>query len=267
MENLDAKNNTIIIGTKNDVHKFLLFVIPLSVPFYLLNLITVKLLPFNLPASALMILVPSGLGIYYFRKNSDEYKMKDFFRAIADFQVAEKRSSLVLSLLFMPVLYLIAVVIKDPNSIMQIFREESKISIFIAGFLLFFLGAIIEELAWTTYATPALHKSYGILKTGFIIGLVWGLWHLVPYIMQGRDICSIFFLVTNSVAFRIIMGYLYNYSNGATISALFFHTMINLVPELLPGGYKAFDFSTLAILLWLSVIVCYIVHHFNNLKT
>ena len=132
---------------------------------------------------------------------------------------------------------------------------------------MFFLGAIIEELAWTTYATPVLQKSYGILKTGLIIGLVWGLWHLVPYIMQGRDIWSIFFLVTNSVAFRIIMGYLYNYSNGATISALFFHTMINLVPELLPGGYKAFDFSTLAILLWLSVIVCYIVYHFNNLKS
>lgn len=264
---MDAKDNTIIFGTKNDVRKFLLYVIPLSIPFYLLNLTTVKLLPFNLPASALMILVPSGLGIYYFRKNPTEYKMKDFFRAIVDFQVAKKRFSLVLSLLFMPVLYLIAVVIKDPNSIMQIFRAESNISIYIAGFLLFFLGAISEELAWTTYATPVLQKSYGILKTGLIIGLVWGLWHLVPYIMQGRDIWSIFFLVTNSVAFRIIMGYLYNYSNGATISALFFHTMINLVPELLPGGYKAFDFSTLAILLWLSVIVCYIVYHFKNLKS
>lgn len=137
MEKMDAKDNTIIFGTKNDVRKFLLYVIPLSIPFYLLNLTTVKLLPFNLPASALMILVPSGLGIYYFRKNPTEYKMKDFFRAIVDFQVAKKRFSLVLSLLFMPVLYLIAVVIKDPNSIMQIFRAESNISIYIAGFCCF----------------------------------------------------------------------------------------------------------------------------------
>ena len=134
---MDVKDNTIIFGTKNDVHKFLLFIIPLSVPFYLLNLITVKWLPFNLPVSALMILVPLGLGNYYFWKNSNEYKMKDFFRAIVDFQVAGKRSSLVLSLLFMPVLYMIAVVIKDPNSIMQIFRAESNISIFIAGFCCF----------------------------------------------------------------------------------------------------------------------------------
>jgi len=261
VENIDTKDNKVIFGTKRDVLYFLLLIIPLSAPFYLLNLIRVRLLPFNLPTSALMILVPLGLAIYAVWKNTNAYKLKDFFRAIVDYNRAEKRFSLVLSFLFMPLVYLIAVIIKDPNSISQIFRAESSILIYLAGFLLFFLGAIIEELAWTTYATPVLQESYGILKTGFIIGLVWGLWHLAPYIMQGWDGWSILFLVTNSVAYRIIMGYLYKYSDGATTSALLFHTMINFIPELLPDGYNAFDFSTLAILLWISVVVCCLVHY------
>lgn len=90
---MDAKDNTIIFGTKEDVLKFLLLVIPLSIPFYLLNIIPVGLLPFNLPTSALMILVPLGLAIYAVRKNTNAYKLKDFFRAIVDFNRAEKRYS------------------------------------------------------------------------------------------------------------------------------------------------------------------------------
>ncbi|HPW66687.1 MAG TPA: CPBP family intramembrane metalloprotease [Salinivirgaceae bacterium] len=244
-----------MFGNKKDILRFLLLVIPLSVPFYLLNLIPVKLFPFGMPTSVLMIIVPLGLAIYGVRKNGGTDKLKEFFRAILDFKKAKKRFSLVLSFLFMPVLFLIAAIIKDPNNLLGIFQDGSIILLFVGGFVFFYFGAIFEELAWTTYATPVLQKSYGILKTGVLIGVVWGLWHLVPYIMMGHDTRTIFFLTTCSVAYRIIMGYLYRYSGGATTSALLFHTMINLTPELLPGGYKAFDFRTLAILLWVSVVI------------
>ncbi len=247
-----------MFGTQKDIFRSLLLVIPLSAPFYLLNLIPGQLFPFRLPTSVLMIFVPFGLAIYGVRRNGGTDKLKAFFRAIVDFGKARKPFSLVLSFLFMPVLFLIAAIIKDPNNVLNITQGfGSHFLLFFGGFVLFYFGAIFEELAWTTYATPVLQKSYGILKTGVLIGIVWGLWHLVPYIMMGHDGWTIFFLTTDSVAYRIIMGYLYKYSGGATTSALLFHTMINLTPELLPGGYKAFDFSTLSILLWVSVAVCY----------
>lgn len=256
-----------MFGTKKDILRFLLLVIPLSIPFYLLNLIPVQLFPFGMPTSVLMIVVPLGLAIYGVRKNGSTDKLKEFFRAIFDFKKAKNRFSLILSFLFMPVLFLIAALIKDPNNVLLITQGlGSRLLIFIGGFLLFYFGAIFEELAWTTYATPVLQKSYGILKTGMLIGVVWGLWHLVPYIMMGHDGQTVFLLVTGSIAYRIIMGYLYRYSGGATTSALLFHTMINLSPELLPGGYKAFDFSTLAVLLWISVIMCWFVHYIRKVK-
>jgi len=255
-----------MFGTKNDVLRFLLLVIPLSVPFYALNLIPVQLFPFSMPTSVLMIFVPFGLVIYGVWENGGVGKLKDFFRAVIDFRKVKKHFSLIFSFLFMPVLFLIAAIIKDPNNVVDISQGGSRLLIFVGGFVLFYFGAIFEELAWTTYATPVLQKSYGILKTGVLIGVVWGLWHLVPYIMMGHDGWTVFFLTTNSVAYRIIMGYLYKYSDGATTSALLFHTMINLTPELFPGGYKAFDFSTLSILLWASVVICYFVHYTGKVK-
>ncbi|HNY45142.1 MAG TPA: CPBP family intramembrane metalloprotease [Bacteroidales bacterium] len=253
-----------MLATKKDIFRFLLLVIPLSVPFYVLNLIPVQLFPFRLPTSVLMIFVPLGLAIYAVWKNGDADKLKEFFRAIVDFRKAKNRFSLVLSFLFMPFLFFIAAIIKDPDNLLGMSQWGSRIVIFAGGFVLFYFGAIFEELAWTTYATPVLQKSYGILKTGVLIGVVWGLWHLVPYIMMGHDGRTVFFLTTSSVAYRIIMGYLYRYSSGATTSALLFHTMINLSPELLPGRYEAFDLSTLSILLWASVMVCCFVHHIGN---
>lgn len=250
-----------MFGTKKDILRFLLLVIPLSVPFYLLNLIPVQLFPFGMPASALMIIVPFGLAMYGVRKNCGTDKLKEFFHDIFDFRKAKNRFSLVLSFIFMPVLFFIAALIKDPSNVLNI-SQWGNILLLIGGFALFYFGAIFEELAWTTYATPVLQKSYGILKTGVMIGAVWGLWHLVPYIMMGHDGQTVFLLTTGSIAYRIIMGYLYRYSGGATMSALLFHTMINLSPELLPGGYNAFDFSILSILLWISVIVCHLLYIF-----
>lgn len=105
-----------------------------------------------------MILVPLGLAIYAIRKNVDVDKLQDFFRASVEFQTAEKRFSLVLSFLLMPILYLSAAIIKDPHNLAQIFCEKINMLTFMVGFLLFFLGAIIEELAWTTYALRYYRK-------------------------------------------------------------------------------------------------------------
>jgi membrane protease YdiL (CAAX protease family) len=40
-------------------------------------------------------------------------------------------------------------------------------------------AGFFEELGWTGFATPQLRRHYSVLLTGIIIGLVWGLWHLL----------------------------------------------------------------------------------------
>jgi membrane protease YdiL (CAAX protease family) len=40
-------------------------------------------------------------------------------------------------------------------------------------------AGFFEELGWTGFATPQLRQRYSVLLTGIIIGLAWGLWHLL----------------------------------------------------------------------------------------
>jgi membrane protease YdiL (CAAX protease family) len=43
------------------------------------------------------------------------------------------------------------------------------------------LVGIFEELGWTGFAVPNLRLRHGVLATGLIVGLVWGLWHYPPF--------------------------------------------------------------------------------------
>jgi membrane protease YdiL (CAAX protease family) len=40
-------------------------------------------------------------------------------------------------------------------------------------------AGFFEELGWTGFATPQLRRRYSVFLTGIIIGLAWGLWHLL----------------------------------------------------------------------------------------
>ncbi len=40
-------------------------------------------------------------------------------------------------------------------------------------------AGFFEELGWTGFATPQLRRRYGVFLTGIVIGLAWGLWHLL----------------------------------------------------------------------------------------
>jgi len=54
-------------------------------------------------------------------------------------------------------------------------------------FLVFFIAALCEEAGWTVYLTPLLPSRAGVLGTGMLIGTIWGLWHVIPYIQAGHS--------------------------------------------------------------------------------
>ena len=43
--------------------------------------------------------------------------------------------------------------------------------------MIFFTG-LAEEVGWRGYALPELQKKYSAEKSSWILGIVWGLWHL-----------------------------------------------------------------------------------------
>jgi membrane protease YdiL (CAAX protease family) len=38
---------------------------------------------------------------------------------------------------------------------------------------------VFEEVGWTGFATPWLQRRYSAVTTGLIVGVIWGVWHLL----------------------------------------------------------------------------------------
>ena len=49
-------------------------------------------------------------------------------------------------------------------------------------FLAFFVGAIGEELGWQGYAYPGLRTRQSAFGAALVLGAVWALWHVIPFV-------------------------------------------------------------------------------------
>ncbi|HXF63656.1 MAG TPA: type II CAAX endopeptidase family protein, partial [Caldilineaceae bacterium] len=90
-----------------------------------------------------------------------------------------------------------------------------------------------EELGWTGFATPRLRRRHGILATGLIVGVLWGVWHL-PFLRLWPGIAlsgglplgpflaatSFFVLVGQLPAYRVLMVWVYEHTNSLLLAML-----------------------------------------------
>ncbi|MFZ2480833.1 MAG: hypothetical protein WAW78_09240, partial [Propioniciclava sp.] len=104
----------------------------------------------------------------------------------------------------------------------------------------FYLGAIPEEVGWSSYATPPLVGRLGVLGAGGVICVVWEVWHWVPYWAQGRSWDWILSMLVFGVLSRTLMVLLYHHGGGGLAMVCAFHAMLNTVP-LFPAGFTGFD--------------------------
>lgn len=123
----------------------------------------------------------------------------------------------VLSLLVLQVLGLRPAIATDPN----------PISLMLLSIGLGMLVPIGEEPGWTGFATSEWRKRFGVLATGVLMGLLWGLWHLPMFTVSAREsteIPSILFLLillfTWLVPFRVLMVWVYDHTQSLLLVML-----------------------------------------------
>ncbi|MFT3943939.1 MAG: CPBP family intramembrane metalloprotease [Ancrocorticia sp.] len=222
---------------------FLVLVLVLSVPFYFLNLLDIPM-PQGLPPSALMIAVPTIVALFLTYRERGVAGLNELF---VPFGTAPNRW-LLFSILAVPTLvgamYAITVLLGWE----ELGPSALSLSSIPAVAVLYFFGAIPEELGWTMYATKPLLDRYDRLRAGVLIGTVWGLWHVVPFMSQGRDWVWIVGQVGVSITLRIIMVTVFEHTQGALLPALILHASINLYPDMLPGGLNSYYPGILALL-------------------
>ena len=94
------------------------------------------------------------------------------------------------------------------------------------GVTLFLAGAL-EEFGWRGFAQVRLQQRYSAVTASIVVGLVWAFWHL-PFIVAGvGDFPSLYAYVPEVVAFSLVLGWLYNATEGALPVVMLTHAAHN----------------------------------------
>lgn len=90
------------------------------------------------------------------------------------------------------------------------------------------LAGCFEELGWTGFATPRLLNKYNPLKAGFILGLLWALWHMLADFsgnISGLGVADwiqwfVVYWILPLTAYRILMTWVYTKTQSLLVGQL-----------------------------------------------
>lgn len=240
--------------------QFFGLVLILSLPFYALGA-TGASLPFTagLPLSALMAVVPMTAALALVARQSGVGAAGRLFACALTLRVIPNVWWVILALGIMPVAFALTagmVWISGTELPPLHLLPARAITPAVA---LFFVGAVGEELGWQGYAFPALTKHHSALTAALIIGVVWGLWHVIPFALMGRGAGWIIWQSVGMVLMRIIIVWLVVNAGRSILIAVLFHMMSNSVWGVFTNFYPYYDpmvmFAVLAVAVTAGLLV------------
>lgn len=97
-------------------------------------------------------------------------------------------------------------------------------------------GPLGEEPGWRGYALPKLQDRYSALVAGLVLGVLWTVWHLPLFFIEGTSQFTTPFLLfaLSTIASSILITWVYNHTRGSVLLALLFHTALNMTWLYLP---------------------------------
>jgi uncharacterized protein len=231
--------NTITSRSRSPLMFFLL-VFALSLPFWLAGALTsFQLLP-SLPISALAVLCPiTAAAIFVYRENRF-VGVKELLKRSFDFKRVKAKIWYMPIILLMPYIMILSYVAIRLTGVPIPAPQFSFVTALVL-FVVFFIGALGEELGWSGYAIDPLQERFGALWGALLLGAVWAVWHYVPLLEAHRSLVFIAWWSLGTVTTRIIIVWLYNNTGRSVFVAALFHTMVNLTWQLFPINGSYFD--------------------------
>jgi len=222
--------------------RFFLLLFLLSLPFYALGLAGDRL-PFAtfLPLNALMAFVPMTAAIILVARDTGVAGARAFLARALDYRRITSAGWILAAVLLMPIVFVVAYgVVRLDGRALPDLRVFSVPEI-VAYFLMFFVGAIGEELGWQGYAYAGLKTGRSALSVALIIGVIWALWHVIPFVEMGRDAGWIFWQCLGAIAMRVIIVWLFENAGRSVFVAVLFHVTINMPWGVFPDLESYFD--------------------------
>jgi membrane protease YdiL (CAAX protease family) len=173
---------------------------------------------------------------------------------------------------------LFALSLTSPAFLPAIVTSANKASLLLAGLAVGLSGAVAEELGWTGFAVPALRQRHGVLTTGLIVGLLWGVWH-VPITFWASGTSSgalsldsflppLVFYMADLLAYRVLMVWVYDRTESLLLAilmhtSLIASTLFILAPQPILGQAIIYNL-VVAVILWIVVGVVVVANSSNR---
>jgi len=231
---------------------FFLLVFLLSIPFWVAGPVVERLLPdglsATLPASALMVCAPLTAAVILVRRETGPGAAKELLKRAFD-HVRIKRKAWYIPIFFlMPAMMVLQCGLTKLMG-MPLADPQVPALMMPVSFAVFFVAALGEEVGWQGYAIGPLQEQWNVLTASIILGIVWTLWHVIPFIQMGRTPTWIVWHGLSMVMARILYVWIYNNTGKSVFAVILFHAMHNVSTVLLPSyGWPYDPFVTFVIL-------------------
>ena len=117
----------------------------------------------------------------------------------------------------------------------------------------------IEELGWRGYVLDRLQATRTALRATLILGVVWSLWHLPLFFVEGTyqaglgvGTLEFWLFMIGIVPLSVAFTWVYNNTRRSILAIILFHGMVNFTGELIAITERA---DTILILLWVIVAI------------
>ncbi len=256
------------MSENNRITEYIVILMILTIPFYIINGLTQsfpKILPMNLSLGSLAIICPFITAIILV--NKDEHFQGLKLRLKSSFDPRElKKIWLLPDLFIMPIILGLSYLILTYQGIKLPKVDFSLPSLGIL-FILFFIAALLEEVGWMGFLYPKLEKKYNALQSGLLLGLLWAFWHVVLFFQNGHPLIWVVWQCLFTISARVLIVWIYNNNNKSILSAILFHTMINVSVTLFPIDGSFYDPISVGFFTTLLLIIVLLIYEHKTITT
>jgi membrane protease YdiL (CAAX protease family) len=196
----------------------------------------------NLPVSALQAFCPLIAALILVYREEGVGRVRRLLRRVFDQWRIRNRIWYVPIIFLLPLLYLLS------YGVMRLLRlplpDEPHIPFLLIPilFVVFFIAAIGEEVGWMGYAVDPMQERWSALTASIVLGLVWGIFHVVPDIQANHGLWWIAWQHgVYAVGFRILIVWLYNNTGKSVFAAILVHDTDNVSWSLFPNYGSHYD--------------------------
>lgn len=165
---------------------------------------------------------------------------------------------------------LMALSLSAPSYLPPIVSSNERAELLLPATAYGIVGALMEELGWTGFAIPRLRARFSVLTTGVIVGVVWGVWHMLQMWWVGSTsfgevarglFLPVYFLtaIAALTAYRVLMVWVYDHTRSLFVAVLMHGsyiacTLFLLAPPTTGRPFLVYS-GVFVTVLWLAVAV------------